>query len=106
MSNQFIIPITPITPIGGLSELRGVKAAGAATEDQTSFAGILDQAISAVKQTNAAEEQDAYNLVLGNTDQLHSLQINQEQAYLAIQLLQSVRNKVLDSYKEIMNMGI
>lgn len=106
MSNQFIVPITPITPIGSLTGLRGTDKIAVPQTGQMSFSSILDQAITNVKETNAAEMQDTYDLVLGDTDALHNLQINQEKAYLSIQLLQSVRNKVLDSYKEIMNMGI
>ncbi len=106
MSGQFIVPISPITPINSLSELRGAQKPSSQDAGQMSFSSILDQAISTVRETNAAEVQDSYDLVLGDTDALHNLQINQEKAYLAIQLLQSVRNKVLESYKEIMNMGI
>lgn len=106
MSNQFIVPITPITPITSISGLKGTQEVSAQSTGQMSFASILEHAIDTVKETNAAEVQDTYNLMYGDTDALHNLQINQEKAYLAIQLLQSVRNKVLDSYKEIMNMGI
>lgn len=106
MSGQFIVPISPITPINSISELRGAQRTATQSAGQMSFSSILDQAINTVKETNAAEVQDSYDLVLGDTDALHDLQINQEKAYLAIQLLQSVRNKVLESYKEIMNMGI
>lgn len=107
MSNQFIVPITPITPISSLSELRGVgKVDAQQNAGQMSFSSILEQAIDTVKQTDAAENEDAYNLAMGDTDALHDIQINQQKAYLAIEMLQSVRNKVLDSYKEIMNMGV
>ncbi len=104
---MFIVPITPITPIGGISELGLVqKPAQAASQEQFSFSSVLQDAINNVKETSAAENADAYNLALGQTDDLANLQINQQKALLSIELLQSVRNKVLDSYKEIMNMGI
>ncbi len=104
---MFIVPITPITPMEGISEVgKAAKAAPAAENGQFSFSSILQDAINNVRETSAAENADAYNLTIGNADNLHDLQINQEKAYLSIELLQSVRNKILDSYKEIMNMGV
>ncbi|SDN20509.1 flagellar hook-basal body complex protein FliE [Acetanaerobacterium elongatum] len=104
---MFIVPITPITPMNGISEVGKIaKSAPASGEEQFSFSSILQDAIKNVKETSAAENTDAYNLTIGNSDNLHDLQINQEKAYLSIELLQSVRNKMLDSYKEIMNMGV
>ena len=99
--------IVPITPIHGLSELNSVgKVSAEQGAAQIPFSNFLQDAIANVKETSAVEATDAYNLATGQVDELHNLGINQQKAYLSLQLLQSVRNKVLDSYKEIMNMGV
>ena len=100
--------IVPITPISGLEQLSSVgkaqKAASSAAE--IPFSSFLKDAINDVKETDAAENQDMYDLVAGNVDDLHTLGINETKATMSIELLQAIRNKVVDSYKEIMNMGI
>ncbi len=106
MSSQFIVPITPMTSISGIGSANPAAKSAAEQNGTQSFASILENAIATVRETSSIEAVDAYNLATANTDELHNLQINQQKAYLAIELLQSVRNKVLDSYKEIMSMNI
>jgi len=60
-----------------------------------------------VKETNNltnAAEQAEISYSLGLTDSTHDLQVAQEKANISLQYTVAVRNKVLEAYKEIMNL--
>ena len=53
-------------------------------------------------------EKDEYRnlLITGELDNLHDLTIAQEKADIALQLTLSIRNKIVDAYREIMRIQI
>lgn len=71
------------------------------------FDNLFQSALSMVKETNnltnAAEKQEI-SYALGLSDNVHDLQIAQQKANLSLQYTVTVRNKVLEAYKEIMNL--
>lgn len=72
-----------------------------------SFESLLQSAVSMVKDTNNlsnAAEQEEMNYALGYTDSTHDLQVAQQKANISLQYTVAVRNKVLEAYKEIMNL--
>jgi flagellar hook-basal body complex protein FliE len=72
-----------------------------------SFESLLQSAVSMVKDTNNLSnvaEQEEMNYALGYTDSTHDLQVAQQKANLSLQYTVAVRNKVLEAYKEIMNL--
>lgn len=85
-------------------------ASGSATATDNkneSFDSMFQAAINLVNETNsytkaAQEEQIAYSL--GQTDSTADLLVAQQKANLSLQYTVAIRNSVLDSYKEIMNL--
>ncbi len=78
------------------------------TKDNTDFASVLQNALSNTlndTQTliDSAEEAEI-EFALGNSDNTHDLQIAQQKANIAVSYTVAVRDKLLDAYKEIMNM--
>ena len=49
---------------------------------------------------------DIYNLATGQSDDLHNLMINTKKAEMSLELFVQLRNKAVDAYKELINMGI
>lgn len=81
---------------------------GTAIKDNNeTFENIFQSALSMVNDTNnltnAAEEAEM-SYALGLTDSTHDLQVAQQKANLSLQYTVAVRNKVLEAYKEIMNL--
>lgn len=72
-----------------------------------SFESLFNSALSMVNDTNdltnAAEEEEM-NYALGYSDNTHDLQVAQQKANISLQYTVAVRNKVLEAYKEIMNL--
>ncbi|MEG1613893.1 MAG: flagellar hook-basal body complex protein FliE [Oscillospiraceae bacterium] len=71
-----------------------------------SFQSIFKDAINDVKETDKALEFEAYRLATGQTDNLHDITIASTKASLSVELFVQLRNKALESYNEIMRMGV
>ncbi|BCN31537.1 flagellar hook-basal body complex protein FliE [Anaeromicropila herbilytica] len=72
-----------------------------------SFDSVFQSAVSMIKDTNSlsnAAEEAEMNYALGYNDNTHDLQVAQQKANLSLQYTVAVRNKVLEAYKEIMNL--
>lgn len=99
-----------IASIGSLNELSNYSIQSPATTKENrnaAFETLFQAAAGIVKDanryTNEAEEAEmAFSL--GLIDNTHDLQIAQQKANLALQFTISVRNQVLEAYKEIMNL--
>lgn len=73
------------------------------------FAGILNTAMEHIKTTNAyisEKENQELKFALGETDNTHDLLVAQMKASTALQYTVALRDKFLESYKELMNMQI
>lgn len=73
----------------------------------TGFDAILQQAMNMVSETNDyqnAAEAAEIQFALGDSTSTHELLVAQEKANVALQYTVAVRDKVLDAYREIMNM--
>lgn len=77
------------------------------TNRNETFDNLFQSALSMVKETNNlsnSAEQAEIAYALGLTDSTHDLQVAQEKANISLQYTVAVRNKVLEAYKEIMNL--
>lgn len=73
------------------------------------FASLFDKAVESLSTTNAYlsdAENEELRWALGETDNTHELTIALQKASTALQYTVAVRDRVLDAYKEIMNMQI
>jgi flagellar hook-basal body complex protein FliE len=78
-------------------------AGGTAPAD---FGSVFDKMVSAVdgKQREAADI--TRKVLLGDSDQLHQSVIAMQEAGVAFQLMVETRNKVVESYQELMRMPV
>lgn len=72
----------------------------------SSFADYLNQAIRETSDLQHEADQAAVKLATGEIQDVHQVMITAEKASLAMQLTIQIRNKVLESYQEIMRMQI
>lgn len=76
------------------------------SEDK-SFDTILQSAVDMLDETNTLQnyaEEAEIQFALGYSTNTHDLQIAQEKANIALQYTVAVRDKIVEAYKEIMNM--
>ena len=92
--------------------IRSLNATGknsTTVEENNVFSGILDVALENIKTTNAyisEKENEELKFALGQTENTHDLLIAQQKASTALQYTVALRDKFLESYKELMNMQI
>lgn len=99
---MFIVPIEPMRliefPESGKTIKQGPK--------NDSFRNVLDNAITALNETQEASRYDAYQLALGNADNLGEIMIHTIKAETMIQTTVQITARVITAYKEIMNIQI
>jgi len=78
-------------------------------KDGKDFGSIFDSMVNALNETNdlhnAAEEEEI-RFALGESENTHDLLIAQTKATVALQYTVAVRDKLIESYREIMQMQI
>lgn len=103
---MFIVPLSqlPSVAMGEQARLTGVAAnTGAAG---VPFADVLKSAIQDVKETQAVSEADAFKLATGQSDDLHTMQINSLKAASAVEFTVGLTSKMLAAYNEIIRMPV
>ena len=73
------------------------------------FSSILDSMMASIDETNTLQNQAEsaeIQFALGESDNTHDLLIAQTKANVALQYTVAVRDKLIESYREIMNMQI
>ena len=79
-------------------------------EEEQDFASVLQNAIvnslDETQQLIDSAERAEIEFALGQSDNTHDLLIAQNKASLAVAYTVAVRDRLLDAYKEIMNMQV
>ena len=90
-------------------ELANLGSIGAQPErpvQPTSFADMLGQMVQEVNGKQAAAGQAVTGVLAGENVPLHQAMIAIEEASVSFQLMVEVRNKLVESYQELMRMQI
>ena len=76
-------------------------------DKKSAFGNVLDSAIQLVNETNAysnAAEEEEIKYAMGESDNIHDLQIAQQKANVSLQYTVAVRDAFMTGYKELMNL--
>jgi flagellar hook-basal body complex protein FliE len=92
--------ITPAMP-----GLGGVDGASGAKRTDT-FSDLVGSLVSEVDTKVKVAEGEVRRLMLGESDNIHQSMIAMQESGLAFSLLVEVRNKLVDSYQELMRMAV
>lgn len=99
--------VTGVGTVTGVSLIRQA-AEGNRRSDQAdlvkTFGEMLDRAVDAVSNMQARADRMTERLATGEAGDIHQVMIAVEQVNIALQLTMQIRNKVIESYQEIMRM--
>ena len=98
-----------VSVVKDISSLTGVLAEKTDKADGNMFSAILNTAIDNIKATNSYlsdAENEEIKFALGETENTHDLTIALEKASTALQYTVAIRDKLMDAYKELMQMQI
>lgn len=106
--------ITGLLGVTRVNDLEALSLTGSLTEKQdtadgTLFDSFLKTAIDNIKTTNnylSDWEDEEIKFALGETENTHDLTIAMQKASIALQYTVAIRDKLLEAYKEIMQMQI
>lgn len=70
------------------------------------FGSVFDKMVSAVDAKQREASEITRQVLLGENDQLHQSVIAMQEAGVAFQLMVETRNKVVESYQELMRMPV
>lgn len=85
----------------------GVEGAGSSDgARKTSFSDLVSGLVRDVDAKGKAADTEVRRLMLGETDNIHQSMIAMQESGLAFNLLVEVRNKLVDSYQELMRMAV
>lgn len=76
------------------------------TDKQLSFEEILRDSFNQLNQLQLDADKSIQDMVLGKTDDIHSVMIALQKAQVSLQFAVQVRNKLVEAYQEIMRMQV
>ncbi|MBO6575811.1 MAG: flagellar hook-basal body complex protein FliE [Rhodothermales bacterium] len=88
---------------GGLSlpQPRGLRSS-----DPSEFGDLLKNAIDRVDNVQKHADGEITSWVAGEKEDLHEVMISMNHAQLSFQLMTEVRNRLVDTYQELMRMQV
>lgn len=89
------LPKTPLTPSGPLT-----------AQPTEGFGTMLDGLVSTVASKQDTAQVLTRKVLLGESDQLHQSVIAMQEASVAFSMMVEVRNKLVESYQELMRMQV
>lgn len=104
-----LFSMSSIQPINKVDSIAGVLSAKEEKAEGDVFQSILNTAIENLNTTNSylsAAENEEVKFALGETENTHDLMIALQKASTALQYTVAIRDKLLESYREIMQMQI
>ena len=98
---------SPLTRIDAPMPKIGLHAPGAATGvPADGFGQMFENLVSSVTSKQDASQAMTRKVLLGETDQLHQSVIARQEASVSFSLMVEVRNKLVESYQELMRMQV
>ena len=92
--------VSPMLPLNGLPQTTS------ASPGQVSFGEMLSTQLGKVEQAQTKADVLTQQLVSGQKVELHEVMIATQEAKLMLEMTMQVRNKVVEAYKEMMNMQL
>lgn len=100
------IPFRELGTLGTIDPSTGLQPANNAQSSAESFATSLGQMVAQVSGKQAVAGEAVAGLMSGQSVSLHQAMIAIEEANVSLQLMVEVRNKLLESYQELMRMQV
>lgn len=100
---QNIPSMNPLAALSGTAK-PGQDSGAAGAEGGVAFGDLLKQALQEVNQASSQAEDEARNLMTGESADMHTAMLAVQKADLSFQMMMAVRSKLIDAYREVMRM--
>ena len=96
--------VSPIVPIGAVAPAAGASATAATGSG--SPGNVFAELVNEANQQQLAADEAIEQLASGKSDSLHHVVLTAARADLSFRLVLEMRNKLVESYQEIMRMQV
>lgn len=101
-----LVSLDPMTRMDRMQPMDSERTVAAINTDKASFLDVFRGMVDNVIETNEQVDRDAIDIMLGNIDDLATVQANIQKANTAVDMLVTVKNEVLSAYNTIINMQV
>lgn len=102
-----MIPIGSIAAAGATAPSASLSASGiAAPATQMSFSNLLSSGLHHVENKISAADDMVRRFALGDAIPVHQVTYALEEARLSVELMMQVRSRLVESYRDVMNMQL
>lgn len=91
---------------GGVPAVGTIASAAQGTGAPEAFANLMQRQISDLNASVGAAETAMQSLASGKPVELHEVMISLERARLSVQTFVQIRNKLIESYQDLMRMQL
>jgi flagellar hook-basal body complex protein FliE len=98
--------LSPIQPLHPAQSVHAVQPLRPAQESKGTFEKLVTDASESLNRLDTQASQEVADLAAGKTDNVHKVMLALGKSEIAFNYMLEVRNRVLDSYKEIMRMPL
>lgn len=105
MSTPFIAPVALLQEPSLAPSIQTVNSAAGATSTP-SFGSLVSNGLQQVSTQLQTSQADLQSLAAGNVDNLHQVMLRLEESRMSFQLMLQVRNRLLESYQDLMRMQV
>lgn len=107
INNNISQVLNQMNAIESMAKSQVVEGAGTEKSDGNSFAGMMQQAIDQVSQTQMHAKELGQALEMGDPNvDIAEVMIAMQKSSISFQALTEVRNKLLTAYQDVMNMPV
>lgn len=101
-----LVSLDQLSRMDRMKPMESERTQTAINTDKASFLDVFRGMVDNVIETNEQVDRDAIDVMLGNIDDLATVQANIEKANTAVDMLVTVKNEVLSAYSTIINMQV
>ncbi|MGD1001217.1 MAG: flagellar hook-basal body complex protein FliE [Candidatus Brocadiia bacterium] len=98
-----LAPIQPLQPAQAVTQIQPLKPAASGAGD---FGQVVGNLLQDVNQSQNQAADAVAQLAAGKTDNVHQVMIALGKAEVSFNYMLEVRNRLLDAYKQVMQMPI
>lgn len=98
--------VDAIEALGSTTDLAASLQGSAKASKSISFGDWIKTQVAEADQASRTAEASVRSLALGESDNLHEVMLNLEQARMSVELVVQVRNRLLEAYQEIVRMQV
>jgi flagellar hook-basal body complex protein FliE len=101
-----LLNLNTLSPLKPLAEAEKAAQQGSEGSAGTTFSDLLKQAMQEVSVAEHTAQQEARNLMTGETTDMHTAILAVQKADVSFQMMMAVRSKLISAYQEVMRMQL